>query len=141
MIYKGAFQVGDPSGKWQSPLDLNVRSPANTGIVDWNSSILALHETDLPHELHDSLRTVGRTEMNIWDDKDNVAAHYRIVAEADGSKRLVAFAPTGSGNPTEFRIVEFDEAGRVVRHCGLRCTWHASPPPLSLSMRHAPCVA
>ena len=115
MLYKGAFQVGHPSGKWQSPFDIQVRSCANTGVIDWNSQVLALHETDLPHALDGALHTVGRTEMNIWDDKDNVAAHYRVVAEADGSERLVTCAPPGKGKATECRFVEFDEAGIVVR--------------------------
>ena len=135
MLYKGAFQVGDPSGSWQSPLDLKVRAPANTGVVDWAGSVLALHEVDLPHKLNDTLETVGRTDLDVWKDNDNVAAHYRIATEKDGSERLIAFAPPGSGERTQCRLVEFDEAGKAVCHA-----WTLTLSRLRYNMTCAPVV-
>jgi carotenoid cleavage dioxygenase-like enzyme len=76
LLHKGAFQVGDPSGKWQSPLDISVRKPANTGVINWAGKILALFEQDIPHELDASLHTkvcalhllhsCNRVQMRNW---------------------------------------------------------------------------
>jgi all-trans-8'-apo-beta-carotenal 15,15'-oxygenase len=66
LLYKGAFTVGDPSGKWQLPTDISVRQPANTGVVDWAQRILALYERDLPYELDGALRTLGTTKLGAW---------------------------------------------------------------------------
>lgn len=60
---KGMFDVGDPSGNWQSPMDFTLRQTANTGVLDWNSKIWALFEADLPYELDEALRTKGTDNL------------------------------------------------------------------------------
>ena len=67
ILYKGAFQVGDPSGKWSLPFNLSIRQPANTGVVRWASRLLALFERDLPYQLDDALRTQGPSTLSVLD--------------------------------------------------------------------------
>ncbi len=45
MLYRGAFSAGNPSGGgFFNPLDLRIKSIANTNVVHWGGRTLALHE-------------------------------------------------------------------------------------------------
>lgn len=45
MLYRGAFSAGNPSGgRFFNPLDLRIKSIANTNVVHWGGRIFALHE-------------------------------------------------------------------------------------------------
>lgn len=46
---------------------------------------------------------------------DNMAAHYRVLLEDDGSKRLVSFSSAETGLDNLVKIVEVDEAGAKAR--------------------------
>lgn len=75
-------------------------------------------QSDLPYQLDQDLKTHGQTTLNgvIGPDTKRFGAHYRIVPEADGSHRLVAFnfqesIQNGSGNVT---IWEFDDSFNTI---------------------------
>lgn len=44
-----------------------------------------------------------------------MAAHARVMLEADGSKRLVTFTTAERGRDSAVKILELDEAGAKVR--------------------------
>lgn len=106
--------MGDPSGRWSSPLDLAIRQPANTGVLDWAGKLLALFERDLPYTLTPALRTEGRSTLDVFRDGDVVLAHYRI-GDVRGERRLVTLAPAIAGRHADCKFVEIDERGRKVR--------------------------
>ena len=114
LLYKGAFQVGDPSGRWSSPFNLAIRQPANTGVLDWAGSILALFERDLPYKLTPELHTEGPSTLQVFKDDDMVLAHYRIVQTEGGERRLVTMAPGMAGLDADCKFIEIDEAGQKV---------------------------
>lgn len=94
MLFRGVFSVGNPSGGlFFNPFDFTVKNVANTGVVNWGNKLLALYESDLPYQLDNDLKTIGTTTLNgaIDTDKQRFGAHYRIVTEADGSRRLIGF--------------------------------------------------
>eukprot|EP00892_Ulva_mutabilis_P000995 jgi/Ulvmu1/10897/UM007_0074.1 len=114
LLYKGAFTSGNPSGNFSSPFDLSVRQPANTGVLDWAGRIMALFERDQPHVLKDTLDTAGRSNLGVWQAEDNMAAHYRVMEEADGSRRLITFTAAERGLDNTVKILELDESGAKV---------------------------
>jgi len=60
-----------------------------TGVLQWGGRLFALHESGLPHEMNpEDLSTLGETDLDgSIEGKGPFAAHYRIMYEADGSKR------------------------------------------------------
>ena len=122
MLYRGAFSVGNPAGGWfYNPFDLRVKQVANTGVVRWAGKVLALYERDLPYELKDvDLKTSGTTDLDGAIDSPYFSAHNRILTEADGSKRLVAFSSSEAMLDNELIVWEFDEDGRQVQKVEVR---------------------
>lgn len=114
LLYKGAFQIGDPSGRWSSPFDLRIRQPANTGVLDWAGNVLALFERDLPYKLTPELNTAGPSNLSVFKDNDVVLAHYRIAQTRGGEKRLVTLSPGMAGLDADCKIIEIDEEGNKV---------------------------
>ena len=63
------------------------------GVLHWAGRLWALHESGLPYEMHPrSLDTVGESHgpHGSIDGSGPLAAHYRIMTEADDSKRCVS---------------------------------------------------
>jgi hypothetical protein len=61
-------------------------------------------------------------------DGDVMAAHYRIVTEPDGSRRLVTFGALEAGLDASVHLLEFDEGGKKAclgshASCALRICW------------------
>ena len=77
LIHKGAFTVGDPSGRILGPLDMSVRQPANTGVLDWGGRVMALHERDRPYILSDTLDTLGQSNLGVWECAPRLLMHQR----------------------------------------------------------------
>ncbi|CAL8467343.1 g6880 [Coccomyxa elongata] len=64
MLYRGAFSAGNPSGgRFFNPLDLRIKSIANTNVVHWGGRTFALHERDLPWELDSALEDDGSERL------------------------------------------------------------------------------
>jgi carotenoid cleavage dioxygenase-like enzyme len=64
-LFKGAFQADKTLHQWRLPFDLQIRKPANTGVLYWAKRLLALFERDLPYQLDQCLRTIGRTSLGL----------------------------------------------------------------------------
>ncbi|DBB06748.1 hypothetical protein WJX82_009214 [Trebouxia sp. C0006] len=117
MLYRGAFSVGNPSGgKFFNPFNFTVKGIANTGVLNWGGKLLALYERDLPYELDNDLKTLGKTTLGgaVDTEKQFFGAHYRVVSEPDASKRLIGFnfveETTLSGGNGVVHFWEFDES-------------------------------
>ncbi len=73
-------------------------------------------QRDLPYELDNDLRTLGKTTLGgaVDTEKQFFGAHYRIVSEPDASKRLIGFnfveETTLSGGNGVVHFWEFDES-------------------------------
>lgn len=115
LLYRGAFSVGNPTGGWfYNPFDLSVKGIANTGVVRWGGKLLALYERDLPYEVSGpALRTLGQT-VSVPSEAPYFGAHYRVLQEADGSRRLVAFNAAERGADNRVNVFEYDEAMRLL---------------------------
>lgn len=121
MMYRGAFSVGNPSGGFFfNPLDFSVKGVANTGVLHWANKLLALYERDLPYELSPpDLKTKGPVDITGSGEPGGglpyFGAHYRILNESDGSRRLIAFnAAEMGGVNSRINIWEFDEHYRML---------------------------
>jgi all-trans-8'-apo-beta-carotenal 15,15'-oxygenase len=115
MLYRGAFSVGNPAGGlFYNPFDLSVKKIANTGVVHWANRIMALYERDMPYELTGpDLRTKGQTDCGgAISEGPYFAAHYRIVNQPDGSRRLIGFNSRETGMSNDITVWELDEEGR-----------------------------
>ncbi|BDA40369.1 beta,beta-carotene 15,15'-dioxygenase [Coccomyxa sp. Obi] len=105
MLYRGAFSAGNPSGgRFFNPLDLRIKSIANTNVVHWGGRTFALHERDLPWELDSALCTLGRTNLgntlgcagspanfgsHVRTFRQDTRALFDVSREEDGSERLI----------------------------------------------------
>ncbi|PSC73715.1 carotenoid oxygenase [Micractinium conductrix] len=116
LLYRGAFSVGNPAGAGlYNPFDLSVKGIANTGVVHWGGKLLALYERDLPYELSTpDLKTRGQT-LPVPSKAPYFGAHYRILQESDGSRRLVAFNAEEAGQTNRINMFEYDESLKMVQ--------------------------
>jgi Retinal pigment epithelial membrane protein len=82
-------------------------------VLCWGGRLFALHESGLPHELDPwTLETLGEVDMNgSVEGKGPFAAHYRIVKEADGSRRWVTFGAAVGGSDASVVFYEYAENG------------------------------
>lgn len=69
-------------------------------------------QSDLPYQLDHDLKTHGQTKLNgaIDTDKQRFGAHYRIITEADGSRRLIGFNFQEQAQSGDVTIWEFDDS-------------------------------
>ena len=68
-------------------------------------------QSDLPYQLDNDLKTVGRTNLDgaIDTDKQRFGAHSRTVTQAAGSRRLVGFNFTEGAQGGTVHFWEFDD--------------------------------
>lgn len=95
-----------------------MKKPANTSVAVWNNRLFALYEADLPHELDPAtLHTLGRVSISPATDTllPIVAAHWRVVRQADGSRRWVAFAAKEAGLDSRLVFQELGEDGGMLQ--------------------------
>ncbi|MEW5299826.1 MAG: hypothetical protein WDW36_002801 [Sanguina aurantia] len=109
-LYRSAFNKGKAEGVWfNSPFDLAVKNVANTNVIHWGGKTLALYERGLPHHLDDNLTTVGTDDLaGSVDGNKFFGAHYRMVSQPDGSKRLIAFSAAEEGHDAMITLWEYD---------------------------------
>eukprot|EP00775_Hariotina_reticulata_P008099 gene8099-8292_t len=97
-----------------NPFDMSMKNVANTGVLHWGNKLLALWENGLPYALDPrTLETLGETDLDGQIDTAAFGAHYRIMLEADGSRRWVTFAFT-PGLFCTLSFKEFDEGGQLL---------------------------
>jgi len=90
------------------------KSGANYNVVNWAGSLNAI-DWGTPHGLSDELEYEGAREGDEFS-QAKYTAHYRILTEEDGSKRMVTFEPKvdWAKGITTTTFKEFDEAGKCV---------------------------
>lgn len=112
MLYRGAFSVGNPSGGlFFNPFDFTVKGIANTNVLHWGGKTLALYERDLPYVLSNDLETLGQTDISgtVDTEKKFFGAHFRIMHEADGTQRLIAFNFSEGPTSAKLCVWEYDD--------------------------------
>ncbi|KAG1669318.1 hypothetical protein FOA52_014880 [Chlamydomonas sp. UWO 241] len=112
---RNAFSRGSPGGGLFNPLDFKFKNIANTGVLPWAGKLFALWEAGLPHELNPrTLETIGKTDLGGQLTSSVLAAHYRVMTQADGSRRWCTFGSNATATGATVTFYEFDEAGKQV---------------------------
>jgi len=88
------------------------KNGANYNVVNWAGSLCAM-DWGAPHGLSNELEYEGEREGDDFS-QAKFTAHFRIPAEADGSRRMVTFEPKvdWAKGITTCTFQEFDEAGK-----------------------------
>lgn len=78
-------------------------------------------QRDLPYELSTpELLTKGQT-VGVPSEAKYFGAHYRIMQQADGQRRLVAFNAAERGQDNQLNLYEYDEGMHLLHRSALCC--------------------
>ncbi|GIL87071.1 hypothetical protein Vretifemale_15228, partial [Volvox reticuliferus] len=115
-LFRNAFTRGAADGSPVfNPFDLSFKNVANTGVLLWAGKLYALWEGGLPHVMDPrSLETLGETRMGGALRGSTFGGHYKVIEEADGSRRLVGFSTASGFGGSSITFYEFAEDGSLL---------------------------